>query len=302
MAAGLGDTRSMPSREAAASDRLSSIGDRRSGSGQGGAGAVGVLAERMHSMARSGRRRAEVRRSRAPLLLVAVALLAIAVTVGASALVGPLGPVSDEPASAPAASGSPGDTGDRTGSPSATGSASGSPTDADASPIDVDLSKLPVPRRLDECAQLDGDPVREALGAPVSLRQAYAGGDRVEVSPGVTDVVAEDGCVFRSPRADARVWVFSAPVGTAYARTLVRQARRTPGCTPHPDETGFGDPTLTDVCGGDGRTGTTASLRGLFGDAWLTCQLSVEDEPADEVLDRAQRWCVEAAVTLGSRP
>lgn len=251
-------------------------------------------------MARSGRRRAEVRHSRAPLLLVAVALLAIGVTVGASALVGPLGPVSDEPASSPAASGSPGDTGDQDGSPSAAGSASGSPTEADAAPIDVDLSNLPVPRRLDECAVLDGDPVREALGAPVSLRQAYAGGDRVEVTSGVTDVVAEDGCVFRSPRADARVWVFTAPVGTAYARTLVREARRTPGCTPHPDETGFGDPTLTDVCRGDDPGTATATLRGLFGDAWLTCRLSVEDEPEGQVLARAQRWCAEAAVTLGS--
>jgi hypothetical protein len=248
----------------------------------------------MQIMARTGRRRAEVRRSRAPLLLVVVALLAIGVTVGASALVGPLAPVGDDDPAAPSAGGSTDDAGDR-GSPQ--GPASDAPT-VDPTPIDVDLSNLPVPRRLDECAVLDGDPVREALGAPVSLRQAYASGDRVEVSPGVTDVVAEDGCVFRSPRADARVWVFSAPVGTAYARTLVRQARRTPGCTPRADETGFGDPTLTDVCRDD--AATTATLRGLFGDAWLSCQLSVEDGPAGEVLDRAQRWCVEAAVTLGS--
>ena len=288
----------MPSHEAAASDRLSSISDRRGGSGQGVAMAGNAPAERMRPMARTGRRKAEVRRSRAPLLLAVVALLAIGVTVTASALVGPLAPVADDdPEAAPSAGGRPDTAEDRGSSP---GPASPSPSTAAPTPIDVDLSNLPVPRSLDECGVLDGDPVREALGAPVSLRQGYASGDRVEVAPGVTDVVAEDGCVFRSPRADAHVWVFSAPVGTAYARTLVRQARRTPGCTPRADETGFGDPTLTDVCRDGDPAPTTVTLRGLFGDAWLTCRLSVEEEPAGEVLDRAQRWCVEAAVTLGS--
>lgn len=248
-------------------------------------------------MARTGRRRAEVRRSRAPLLLALVALLAIVVTATATAVVGPFDPLGDEPET-PVAGGTAG--GDRTREPdSAREDPSESPSAADTAPIDVDLSNVPVPRTLDDCSVLDGDPVREALGAPVSLRQGYASGDRVEVSPGVTDVVAEDGCVFRSPRADARVWVFSASVGQAYARTLVREARRAPGCSPRPDETGFGDPTLTDVC--TTRSGTTATLRGLFGDAWLTCRLSVEDEPKGAVLERAQQWCVEAVATLGAR-
>ena len=245
-------------------------------------------------MGGTGRRRAEVRRSRAPLLLGVVALLAIGVTVAATAMVGPLDPVGDEPEPPAAGSAEPAE-------PAGDGTSAGSrsPSAAVPTPIDVDLSNLPV-RRTQDCAVLDGDPVREALGAPATLRQGYVSGDRVEVSPGVTDVVAEDGCVFRAPRADAHVWVFSAPVGTAYARTLVREARRTPGCSPRPDETGFGDPTLTDVCA-TGGPGTTATLRGLFGDAWLTCRLSVEDEPAGEVLDRAQRWCVEVAATLGAR-
>ncbi|HEX4978335.1 MAG TPA: hypothetical protein VFV40_10765 [Nocardioides sp.] len=240
-------------------------------------------------MARTGRRRAEVRRSRAPLLLAVVALLATGVTVAATAGVGPLDPAGDAPpgGSTPGPSASPGPGG-------------GAPPTTVPSPVDVDLSNLPVRRTLD-CSVLDEDSVREALGAPLTLRQGYASGDRVEVAPGVSDVVAEHGCVFRSPRADARVWVFSAPVGTAYARLLVREARRAPGCSPRPDETGFGDPTLTDVCtGGDPVTGT-ATLRGLFGDAWLTCRLAVEEEPAEVVLDRAQRWCVEVAATLGSR-
>ena len=249
-------------------------------------------------MARTGRRRAEVRRSRAPLVLLLVALLGIGLTLAATAVVGPFDPVGDEPGARDAAPDADPGNGDQPESRPGTPSEE-SPTQPSTTPIDVDLSNLPIGRTLD-CSVLDGDAVREALGAPVSLRQAYVSGDRVEVSPGVTDVVAEDGCVFHSPRAEARVWVFSAPVGTAYARTLVREARRTPGCTPRADETGFGDPTLTDVCPGDGRAGSTATLRGLFGDAWLTCRLSSEDERPGTVLERAQPWCTEVAATLGA--
>ena len=250
-------------------------------------------------MARTGRRRAEVRRSRAPLVLLLVALLAIGLTLAATAVVGPLDPVGDEPGAAPDTTpGADPEGGDEPETDPGT-TPEESPTQPSTTPIDVDLSNLPIERTLD-CSALDGNAVREALGAPVSLRQTYVSGDRVEVSPGVTDVVAEDGCVFHSPRAEARVWVFSAPVGTAYARTLVREARREPGCTPRPDETGFGDPTLTDTCTGSGRAGSSATLRGLFGDAWLTCRLSSEDEPASAVLERAQPWCTEVAATLGA--
>lgn len=250
-------------------------------------------------MARTGRRRAEVRRSRAPLVLVLVALLAIGLTLAATAVVGPLDPAGDEPDAAqdaaPEADAGKGD------APESDPRAStvGSPAESPSTTIEVDLSNLPIERTLD-CSVLDGDAVREALGAPVTLRQSYVSGDRVEVSPGVTDVVAEDACVFHSPRAEARVWVFSAPVGTAYARALVREARRAPECMPRPDETGFGDPTLTDVCTGDDPAGSTATLRGLFGDAWLSCRLSSEDEPAVVVLGRAQAWCTEVAATLGA--
>lgn len=238
-------------------------------------------------MARTGRRRAQVQRSRAPVVLLLVALVGIAVTVGASLLVGPLDPVGDATEPRPSPNAGAADAGRGGASPATTRS-------------EVDLSNLPVGRTLD-CAVLDGDPVREALGAPVTLRQAYAPGDRVEISPGVTDVVAETGCVFRSPRADARVWVYSAPVGTAYARSLVREARRTPGCSPRPDETGFGDPTLTDVCTSTRPATATATLRGLFGDAWLTCRLSGEGERPGEVLVRARRWCTGVAVALAAR-
>ena len=257
-------------------------------------------------MARTGRRRAPVRRSRAPLLLALVALLGIAMTVTATTLVGPLDPLSDEPEAAPSATDAPANGSGRASEPDddePTEEESPAEESAEAfpTPIDVDLSNLPVPRRLDDCSVLDGDPVQEALGAPVALRQGYAAGDRVKVAPGVSDVVAEDGCAFRSPRAEARVWVFSAPVGTAYARMLVREARGAPGCSTRPDETGFGDPTLTDVCTTRGPRAVSATLRGLFGDAWLTCRLTAEGESRDEVLDRAQRWCTEVAATLGAR-
>ena len=58
-------------------------------------------------MASTGRRRAEVRRSRAPLLLALVALLGIAMTVTATTLVGPFDPLGGEPEAAPSATDAP---------------------------------------------------------------------------------------------------------------------------------------------------------------------------------------------------
>jgi hypothetical protein len=43
------------------------------------------------------------------------------------------------------------------------------------------------------------------------------------------------------------------------------------------------------------------TLRGLFGSAWLSCQLTSAD-PASQVEQRATQWCVTVATTLGARP
>jgi hypothetical protein len=44
--------------------------------------------------------------------------------------------------------------------------------------------------------------------------------------------------------------------------------------------------------------------RGLFGDAWLSCQLSAPGPGTTDAVTvrRAQEWCVRLATTLGARP
>jgi hypothetical protein len=230
-------------------------------------------------MAAGGRRRAEQRRSHTPALLALVAVVAAAVTV--VALV-----------AWPDSAG--------TSSPSSAGSPSPSPSRGDA-PIDV--SDLPIGRDL-ACATLDDDAVATALGGVVTARESYTDGDRVEVAPGVTDVAHETSCSFATGEAEARVWVFTAPVSTATARDLVRDRRRERGCT-FPDlPTGFGTPGVISVCtGSDPDRSVSATFSGLFGDAWVSCRLSQQGAPIpDAVLERADRWCVHVATTLGAVP
>lgn len=232
-------------------------------------------------MARGGRRKAEraQNHARGPLLLALVAGLAIAVT--AAALV--LGPTGDQPDDSEAAT--PG------ASPSPRVTTTRGP---------LDLSNLPVAHTL-RCDAVDDTALATALeGVPTSAT-SYVSGDRAEVAPGVTDTAHEDLCGFESQRAEAKVWVFAAPVSTPQARRLVHAVRATQGCTFPSDDTGFGTPGLTSVCT-RGET-VVATLRGLFGDAWLSCELSVSGPTAPDVVHtRADRWCVHVATTLGARP
>ncbi len=213
------------------------------------------------------------------MLLLLVAVVAAAVTVAASFWW-------------PDGSEQSGDSGPSSSAPS--------PSRGDAP---IDLSDLPIARDL-SCDALDDPAVAAALGGAVTARDAYTDGDRVELAPGLTDVAHETSCGFATDEAEARVWVFTAPVSTAGARDLVRDRRRQRGCT-FPDlSTGFGTPGLVSVCTGTGRDrSVSATLSGLFGDAWVSCRLSQRGAPIpDAVVARADRWCVHVATTLGAVP
>lgn len=233
----------------------------------------------MPPVTQRGRRRAERpdEHGRWPVVLGLVALVAVVVT--ALALQLGLDPTGGVPEPSPSTS-------------------SRTPSGATAL---LDLSNLPV-RRSVQCAAVDDEALVTALGGgPVTSRTSYASGDRVEIVPGVTDIAHENLCGFGSTRAEAKVWVFAAPVGTARARHLVREGRAATRCTFPSDATRFGTPGLTSVCRRSGAT--VATLRGLFGDAWFSCELSVAGEAdRDVVRRRADRWCVHVATTLGARP
>ena len=165
----------------------------------------------------------------------------------------------------------------------------------------VDLSALGV-ERTPFCDRLQDTDVRSALDAPVTGSDEYRSGDRVLLAPGVSDVSHEFGCTYNAATgAQARVWVFAEPVSGAEAARIGRGARRTPGCRPLDSTPAFGRSPAGTVCRATTPYGQRVTLRGLFGDAWLSCQLGTAgSEPRAEVVRRGSRWCVRVARTLGA--
>jgi hypothetical protein len=192
-----------------------------------------------------------------------------------------------------------------TGAPEPRASApSGRPSPA-ADHASVDVSDLPIGHTL-ACDDLVDAALRTALGGEPTDRDGYVSGERVEIAPGVTDIAHEDSCTYARGTLRARLWVFAAPVRRSEARGLVRELRREASCSFPERATDFGTPELVSLCRGieeAGSPGATATLRGLFGDAWLSCQLGAEAgaEP-DVLLRRADRWCLHVATTLGAVP
>jgi hypothetical protein len=224
----------------------------------------------------TARRRARSRRTVRRSLL---AVLVLAVTVGVV-----YAGIRDRSGRAPGAS-----------MPSAGESAAPAPSSR------VDLSALPIARG-DFCELLHPGDVADALGASVSDTRHYRVGDRVLLAPGLTDVSHEYGCTFAAANgAEARVWVFAEPVTRGEARTIVRDARREKGCSERPDAPTFGTPSVGTFCRTSRPASRSVTLRGLFGDAWLSCRLSTPGVDTGTV-QRADQWCVRVATTLGARP
>lgn len=164
----------------------------------------------------------------------------------------------------------------------------------------VDLSGLPIPRS-SPCMHVDDRDLVVALGSPPTRHDSYGPGRRATLAPGVTDVSEEYSCAFEASAARARVWIFAAPVDVGLAHRVIKRAKAAKGCTSPADAPAYGEPSLTEVCSTD-PADTTASLRGLFGQTWLSCQLSLPPPAGSAtVLRRAERWCVHVATTLGAR-
>jgi hypothetical protein len=145
------------------------------------------------------------------------------------------------------------------------------------------------------CEQIPTSAVDEALGGEATRSTAWDNGERTRLTDDVRDVAHEYGCSFEGEEATARAWLFAPPVTPARARELIRQASRVQGCRAEPGDPGFGQRSVAMVCETDGEQ--TASYRGLFGDAWLSCSIAVPTGSVDvpELMDRTGRWCVQAA-------
>jgi hypothetical protein len=164
----------------------------------------------------------------------------------------------------------------------------------------LDLSALPI-ERAPFCDRLDQGDVEDALGAPVSGTRHYENGQRAALAPGVRDVSHEFDCTYDAATgAQARVWVFAAPVTPAVAGSVVRDARREKGCSVLRRAPTYGTPSVGTLCRTTGPVGVAVTLRGLFGDAWLSCRLATPGDTG--AAQRAEQWCVRVATTLGARP
>jgi hypothetical protein len=141
------------------------------------------------------------------------------------------------------------------------------------------------------CDRVDDRQVTAALGGAPASSTSWRNGDPIEVANGVEDIGHEFGC--RWSGADgtvAQAWVFAPPVGADRAQRMVRSGAEERGCEPGAGPA-FGSPTLALTCttrAGEVRT----SYRGLFGDAWLQCEVVRPAGASWDVTDRAGRWCV----------
>jgi hypothetical protein len=138
------------------------------------------------------------------------------------------------------------------------------------------------------CDRVSPTGIEHALGAAPEAHGAWENGDRVRLPDGSRDRVQEYGCSWTAADGTrASAWVFAPPVTPQRARSLVREATGTE-CSTHGGGD-FGDPSVATTCTTDGTT--VHAYRGLFGDAWLSCTLSVPGDVA-EVEARTSAWCV----------
>ena len=171
-------------------------------------------------------------------------------------------------------------------------------TDVGTPLADVSTQRLAVARQ-PFCDRLDDAAVERALDGPVRRERAYVSGEKTRVTDEVTEVVHEHGCVFHGPAgASVRAWVFAPPVTRGLAADLVAAARATKACRADETAPAFGRPWVALRCRGS--DGLSVSWRGLFGDAWLVCEVTARGEDDDAVADRASRWCAEVVRAAGS--
>jgi hypothetical protein len=152
--------------------------------------------------------------------------------------------------------------------------------------------------RIDFCKLVPQAAVADAVGSKKSDGSSYGNGDTAQVTSTVNDVSHELDCTYSAPQGDtARAWLFVPPVSARQARKIVRASGQEPGC--HADNgPAFGDPTEKQICTtGPGQH--RVRYAGLFGDTWLSCEVSAR-APLSEVDTRAAAWCVQVTGVLNT--
>jgi hypothetical protein len=172
------------------------------------------------------------------------------------------------------------------------------PTPSPTPLASLNTAAMQVPR-IEFCKLVPDSAVKDALDGSPDSAASYGNGDDVEVPDVGKEVVHETGCSWSTDAgAVARAWVFARPVDTAFARTAIASNRETPGCriTRGPS---YGDPSVTQTCR---QPGGSARVRhaGLFGQTWLTCEVTDPADGVPAVRARADSWCVEVLNALNT--
>lgn len=156
----------------------------------------------------------------------------------------------------------------------------------------LDTASTIIPRKA-FCEKVPMKAVEAALTAPVDNAKEWTNG-----SQGTTgDVAQEFGCEWKS--ADgfaARAWVYARPVTKQYAGEVIAKTSTKALCrSPRPPK--FGVPSQVQVCQLGGGV-LRVRHAGLFGDAFLTCELSEPTADFRRLRLRTGEWCVDVVKAL----
>jgi hypothetical protein len=151
--------------------------------------------------------------------------------------------------------------------------------------------------RIPFCDLVPRQAVADALGGRATDRSSWRNGDTTSLVGGSGDRAQELGCRFSAGSSAAAAWVFASPVEPSFARQVVRDSSRQRSCRDEPGAT-FGQPSELQTCRLPGGI-VRVRHAGLFGQTWLTCQVSAA-APDQQVTRRADAWCVQVANTLNT--
>jgi len=175
-------------------------------------------------------------------------------------------------------------------------SAGPKPTPTPLASLNTTAMEIP---RIAFCKLVADSAVRAALGGKPDSSDSYGNGDEVDVAGVGTEVVHEIGCSWSTDSgSSARAWVFARPIDATFARQAVASSRETEGCKVD-RRAAYGDPSVTQTCRlSDGSTRVRHA--GLFGQTWLTCEVTDPGNELAPVRERADAWCVEVVNALNT--
>ena len=159
----------------------------------------------------------------------------------------------------------------------------------------LDTAGMAVPRAA-FCERVAPADAQRALGGEVASSTSYGNGDRAQLTARVRDVAHEFGCTWTARGRDPRAGVGLHSPGDPGAgpRSCGARPRSGGAAAVLPWAPAFGSPSVAVRCREPGpRVRTTFS--GLFGDAWLSCELDVAGRRVAGLADRTGQWCVTVA-------